>query len=203
MGNLNSFIGSGILEMYVLGMASDEEVNEVQEMAAAHESVRMEIKAISEALKVYAESKASAINSKVKPMLMAGIDYEERLKAGEVPTFPPVLNGDSTIADYSEWLNRADMIVPGDFNGMHVKIIGYTPEASTAIVWLQNETPYEVHTDEHEKFLIIEGTCDIDIDGDVHHMLPGSYMSIPLHAGHTVKVTSQNPCKLILQRVAA
>lgn len=203
MENLNSFIESGIIEIYVLGLASAEEVKEVEEMAASYALVHKEIEAIRETLKVYAESKANAINVTIKPMLLAGIDYEERLKNGEPQTFPPILNNHSVIEDYMEWLIRKDMVMPNDFKGIHVKIIGYTPEASTAIVWLQNETPYEVHTDEHEKFLIIEGTCDIDIDGTIHSLIPGNYLSIPLHAGHVVKVTSEIPCKLILQRVAA
>jgi mannose-6-phosphate isomerase-like protein (cupin superfamily) len=203
MKDLDLFIESGILEIYVLGLGSAEEVKEVEEMAALHKSVRKEIEAISETLKIYAESKANAVNGNVKPMLLASIDYEERLKSGEQPGFPPILNEDSTIQDYTEWLNRKDMVMPDAFNGTHVKIIGYTPEASTAIVWIQNETPYEVHTDEHEKFLIVEGTCDIDIDGTVHSLVPGNYLGIPLHAGHVVKVTSKTPCKLILQRVAA
>lgn len=203
MKDLNSFIESGILEIYVLGLASGAEVREVEEMAAAYDLVRKEIDAITEALKLYSESKAQAVNGTLKPMLLAGIDYEERLKNGELQTFPPILNNSSTIEDFSEWLNRKDMAMPDDFNGMHVKIIGYTPEASTAIVWIQNETPYEVHTDEHEKFLIVEGTCDIDIDGNIHSLVPGNYLSIPLHAGHVVKVTSKIPCKVILQRVAA
>lgn len=203
MRNLDSFIDSGILEIYVLGLASAEEAKEVEEMASSYELVRKEIKTISETLKVYAQSKANTINGTIKPMLLAGIDYEERLKNGEQAAFPPILNDSSVIADYREWLNRKDMILPADFSGIHVKIIGYTPEASTAIVWIQSETPYEVHTDEHEKFLIVEGTCNIDIDGNVHSLVPGNYLSIPLYAGHTVKVTSKIPCKVILQRVAA
>jgi len=203
MKNLNSFIESGILEIYVLGLASPEENKEVEEMAANYEDVRKEIDAITKTLKVYAESKASPVNSTIKPMFLASVDYEERLKGGEQQAFPPILNENSVIGDYSEWINRKDMVIPADFNGMHVKIIGYTLEASTAIVWIQDETPYEVHTDEHEKFLILEGTCDIDIDGEIHSLVPGSYLSIPLHAGHVVRVTSKTPCKLILQRVAA
>src|SRR5579863_6060280 len=110
MENINSFIESGILEMYVLGMASDEEVKEVEEMAARHELVRKEIEAISETLKAYAESKANALTGTIKPMLLAGIDYEERLKNGEVPSSPPVLNNNSKKEDYVEWLNRRDMV---------------------------------------------------------------------------------------------
>jgi mannose-6-phosphate isomerase-like protein (cupin superfamily) len=203
MKSLDSFIESGILEIYVLGLATPEEVKEVEEMRDAHESISKEIEAISETLKVYAESNANSINSTIKPMLLAGIDYEERLKKGEQLSFPPILNNNSSIQDYHEWVSREDMVKPDDFDGTFIKIIGFTPEVSTAIVWVQNETPYEVHTDEHEKFLILEGTCDIDIDGQVHKLIPGDYLSIPLHAGHVVRVTSDIPCKLILQRVAA
>jgi len=203
MENIDSFILSGILETYVLGMASAEEVKQVEEMSYTYKEVKKKIEEISETLKAYAESYSKAPNSTIKPMIMASIDYEERLKSGEQPSFPPILNNNSTIEDYMEWTSRKDMMLPDDFNDIYLKIIGYTPQASTAIAWLKSETPYEVHTDEHEKFLILEGTCDIDIDGDIHSLIPGDYLSIPLHAGHVVRVTSQIPCKLILQRVAA
>src|SRR6185312_7594930 len=203
MENIDSFILSGILETYVLGMASAEEVKQVEEMSYTYKEGKKKIEEISETLKAYAESYSKAPNSTIKPMIMASIDYEERLKSGEQPSFPPILNNNSTIEDYMEWTSRKDMMLPDDFNDIYLKIIGYTPQASTAIAWLKSETPYEVHTDEHEKFLILEGTCDIDIDGDIHSLIPGDYLSIPLHAGHVVRVTSQIPCKLILQRVAA
>lgn len=203
MENIESFIRSGILEIYVLGMASAEEVQQVEEMAHAHEEIKRKIEEISEALKIYAESYSVAPNPTIKPLIMASIDYEERLKSGEQPAFPPILNDNSTIEDYREWTSRKDMVLPDDFDGIYLKIIGYTPQASTAIAWLKSETPYEVHTNEHEKFLVLEGTCDIDIDGKIHSLIPGDYLSIPLHAGHVVRVTSTIPCKLILQRVAA
>ena len=63
--------------------------------------------------------------------------------------------------------------------------------------------PAEVHDNEYEKFLIIEGTCDITVDEDVYSLVPGDYFSIPLYKSHNIKVTSTIPCKAILQRLAA
>jgi mannose-6-phosphate isomerase-like protein (cupin superfamily) len=203
METIESFIESGILEMYVLGIASAEEIKQVEEMAFMYPELTRKIQEISETLKVYAEAYSTAPNATIKPMILASVDYMKRLKNGEQPSFPPILNDNSTIRDYSEWLNRKDITLPEDFYQIYVKLIGYTPQASTAVVWIQSETPYEVHTDEHEKFLILEGTCDINIDGKIRSLVPGDYLSIPLHAGHTVKVTSSIPCKVILQRVAA
>lgn len=203
MQDIGSFIASGILEMYVLGMASLEETKQVEEMAAAHKEVRQEIESIYASLKLYAEFDIKVPNIDVKALILAMVDYEERLKSGEQPTFPPILNDNSTIADYSQWIKRKDMVMPDNFDQLYVKIIGYTPEAISAIVWIQSETPYEVHTNEYERFLIVEGTCDVNIDGKIHSLVPGNYLQIPLHAGHIVKVTSKTPCKVILQRVAA
>ena len=64
-------------------------------------------------------------------------------------------------------------------------------------------SPIEVHTNELESFLILEGTCDITIGEEVHHLVTGDFISIPLHIGHSLIVTSNIPCKVILQRVAA
>lgn len=203
MNEIDKYINSGILEMYVLGMTNLEETNEVNEMATLHKQVRDEIEEISKTLQISSANTDKKPNPSIKPFILAVIDYTERLKAGEEPTFPPLLNKDSKIIDFKQWINREDMVLPDDFENMYAKIIGYTPQATTAIAWIKKMTPFEIHHNELERFLIIEGTCDISIGEDVYHMVAGDFIAIPLYIGHSLEVTSDIPCKVILQRVAA
>ena len=48
----------------------------------------------------------------------------------------------------------------------------------------------------------MEGTCTITIEDEIHQLVPGNVLSIPLYKNHTVVVTSEIPCKVILQRIA-
>lgn len=196
------YIDSGILEQYVLGCTSTEESMEVERRAAQDAAIKQEIALISAALLTYAGCDAIEPNPVIKPFLMATIDYTERLKNGEPASFPPLLNEGALIADYAPWLNRSDMVTPGTAD-VYAKIIGYTPEVISAIVWIKDYAPQEVHDNEYEKFLIVEGTCEIMVGDDVHALQPGDYFQIPLHKTHLVKVTSAIPCKVILQRLAA
>ena len=198
------YIDSGILENYVMGMASHSEREEVEMMAAANPDIRQEIDAISDALEEYALDHALQPSPVVKPLLMATIDYAERIKSGEPISFPPVLHENSRPADYATWLNRPDLDFSGsDEDNLFTKIIGYTPEMMTAIVWIKEESPKEIHNHDHERFLIIEGTCDILVGDKSNHLVPGDYFDTPLHEYHMVKVTSYIACKAILQRAAA
>ncbi len=203
MDKIKEYINSGILEMYVLGMTSLEETEEVMNMASLYEEVRAEIEEISKALEVNSANTSKKPNPTVKPYLMAVVDYTERLKAGETVTFPPLLNKDSKIVDFDQWTSREDMTLPTDAEEMYAKIIGYTPEATTTIAWIKKMTPFEIHHNEFERFLILEGTCDISIGDEVHQMMAGDFIAIPLYIGHSLVVTSDIPCKVILQRVAA
>ena len=196
------FIDSGILEQYVFGTASTTELEEVERMAAADPLIQSEINTICEALEIQAMANAIEPGPEVKLFLMAEINYTERLKNGEPVTTPPLLHQQSTIKDYADWLNRDDMRYEGTEN-LFAKIIGYTPEAVTAIVWIKENTPPEIHDDEYESFLIVEGTCDILVGDEINHLVPGDYFAIPLYKNHIVKVTSTTPCKIILQRMAA
>lgn len=114
-----------------------------------------------------------------------------------------MLHKGSKISDYAEWLDRPDLQLDTELIDFHAHIIGDTPEAVTAIVWLKDDAPAETHTTEHERFLILEGACDITITGTTHSLKPGDALFIPLHASHHVTVTSPYPCKIILQRAAA
>ena len=202
MFSVSKYIETGILELYVLGIASDEERNDVERLALEHVEIREEIEEIKVSIEVYGDAYKLEPNPVIKPFLMATIDYTERLKSGEPPSAPPLLTENSAVADYNQWLNRPDM-VSADTEDVFAKIIGYTPEATTAIVWLKDYAPHEVHDNEYERFLIVEGTCDIIVEDEINQLVPGDYFAIPLHKKHMIKVTSSIPCKVILQRVAA
>ncbi|MEO8819572.1 MAG: cupin domain-containing protein [Ginsengibacter sp.] len=198
------FIDSGILEQYVMGLASRQEREEVEMMAEANRDIRMEIDEICDVLEKYALAHSIEPSRVIKPMLMATIDYSERIKNGEPISFPPPLHKNSKPEDYSSWLNRPDLVFSGsDEDNIFAKIIGHTTEMTTAILWIKQDAPREIHNEEHESFLILEGTCDIVVGNKTNHLVPGDYFSIPLHEYHQVKVTSSIICKAILQRLAA
>jgi len=204
MKDIGGYIESGIIEAYVLGMATSEEMVEVETYAATFPEVEEAINEFSESLELQARANAIAPNPIIKPLLMATLDYMSRMEQGETPSFPPDLSESSTPQDFDEWLNREDMVLPSYSTDLYAKIIAYTPQVTTAIVWITEMAPQEVHHNEYEKFLIVEGTCAITIsDEDEHHLKPGDFLAIPLYKNHTVKVTSNHPCKVILQRVAA
>lgn len=203
MQQVQNFIESGLLEMYVLGIASAEQEKEVSLMLGKHPEIAAEIKNIENSLLQYAVQNEVLPDETIKPFLQATIDYAERIKNGEAVSFPPVINNTSSIYEYKQWLDREDMKAPEVLPDLYAKIIGYTPAATTAIVWIKQMAPQEVHHNEFEKFLIVEGSCDITIGGDIHKLSAGDTLSIPLHLPHVVKVTSAIPCKVILQRIAA
>jgi mannose-6-phosphate isomerase-like protein (cupin superfamily) len=201
--DIKEYILSGILEQYVLGTISKEEAIEVEQAAAKYPEVRKEIAEISKAIEQFAMANAVQPSRNLKPFVLATIEYMERMENGETPSFPPLLNETSKLSDFDTWLNREDMVLPAEVEDTYAKIIGYTPKQKTAIIWIMDSTPPELHHDEYEKFLIVEGTCNITIDENIYPLVPGDYFQIPLHKTHIVKVTSKTPCKVILQRIAA
>jgi len=203
MNNISEYIASGIIESYVLGLATPDEIKEVENMSANHPEIREAIVRFSETVEQQSMANAIAPDPIIKPMVMATVDFIGRMEKGETPSFPPVLNEQSTVADYAEWLERDDMMLTADFDNIYAKIIGFTPETTTVIVWIKEIAPQEVHNDEYEKFLIVEGTCNIIIEEKVYSLVPGDYLAIPLHKKHFVEVTSNVCCKAIMQRVAA
>lgn len=200
MINIEEYIHSGILELYVLGLTSAEETLQVNELLL-HPEIQKEVTDICSTLKTLNASIAP--NESIKPLIFAIIDYTERLQAGEQPEFPPVLNPNSKVSDYEQWLSRKDMVSATTTENAFAKIIGFTPTGTTAIVWLVNYMPSEIHDSELERFLIVEGSCDVNFNDTTYSLKAGDYLEIPLHVHHTIKVTSSIPCKLIQQRIAA
>ena len=203
MKKVEEFINSGILEMYVIGSATVDEIKEVEHMLSISSEVKEELAKIEAALETYADQYAIDPDLSVRPFLMAAIDYTERLQNGELAEKAPMLNEQSQISEFSQWISRPDMKLPDDFENYFAKIISYTPEAITAIVWINDSVPAEKHDHEFERFLILEGSCEITVGEKMYTLEVGDYFGVPLHLSHHLKITSSFPCKVILQRVAA
>lgn len=194
---------SGLLELYALGLLVGDECALVEKALASDPMLKAELAQIEEAYRVIAEANAVTPNPTIKPLLMAKVDYMDRLRNGEIPESVPVLGPESKISQFQQWLDRDDMQLSPAFSETQVTIISNEPDKMTAIVWLKSGAPPETHVTEYEKFLIVDGTCDLTVGTNIHALRPGDYLSIPLHISHNVRVTSHVPCKIILQRQKA
>lgn len=197
------FILSGILEMYAVGNASEEEILEVEKMCSLFPEVLVELNEISCALESYGSVYSVAPDITLKPAIFSTIDFIERMKNGEVPANPPVLTNNSAIIDYQEWINRPDMVLTDDFEGIFAKVIAHNKNMSMAIVWLRDGSPMETHYDVLESLLIVEGSCTVSIEEENYYLNAGDVIHIPLFKKHIISVTSSTVCKAILQRIAA
>lgn len=193
-------IESGVLELYALGMATDDQIRDVESAQAKYPIVAEELNQIHERIEDYGKAHAVQPPALVKTVVMAAADYMERLRNGEKFLEAPVLTENSKVKDFSHWLNREDMVLADVKESIYAKIISSTDDRTTSIVWAKDRLEPEIHSNEHESFLIVEGTCEVYIDDESHQLQPGDFLSIPLHTKHHAKVTSDMPCKFIMQR---
>lgn len=196
-------LSSGLLELYVLGDTDPQETSLVEEMLLLYPEIQEELNSIELAFEKLAMANAVQPDPIIKPFLLATLDLMARLGAGEKLIAPPILSSHSRIEDYLAWIEREDMKAPDEFDEVYAKILNHDQQGITAITWIKTMAPQEVHNNEYEKFLILEGSCSIHIEDSVHNLFPGDYLEIPLHKKHHVLVTSAIPCKVILQRIAA
>jgi anti-sigma-K factor RskA len=76
--NTNEYISSGILEAYVFGELNQEEVREVENMAAQYPDVMNEIKSIRDSFEDYALSHAVTPPAHLKNKILAAIQEQEK-----------------------------------------------------------------------------------------------------------------------------
>lgn len=194
---------SGLLELYVIGDLSNDEQNIIESAILEFPELKQDLFEIEKSLEAYAFANEHEVEMSSKPMLLAGVNYYERLKAGEEKIVPPSLNRETKIVDFNNWIENKSFQEPDSYESIHVELLSSTDHISTAMIWLKEGAPPEIHTDEIEKFFILEGSCDIFIGDTKHSLIAGDFLEIPLHIIHNVVVTSEKRCKIIMERTAA
>lgn len=199
------FIESGILEDYLQGVLSPETIAQVELMVALHPEVARALAAL-EAVHSRLITHASAVPppARARDRFLNFMEMEATSHHQEERIIrPPYLNASSKSQDYAPWTEREGIRPPEQFDNVFVIPVHADQDCRTLLVWVKQEIAGEVHLSEVEKFLVLEGTCMIDVEGTQYNLQAGDYMSIPKYRNHTVYVTSDYPCKLIVQQIAA
>ena len=97
MSDIQAYIASGIIESYLLGFTSEEESQEFESMLLQYPEIQEEVAVVSESLETIARTHEIQPDPTVKPFLMATVDFIKRMEGGETPSFPPILNENSSI----------------------------------------------------------------------------------------------------------
>ena len=195
--NLQPYIASGILELYVLDLLSQAEKIGVERMLKVYPILREEVLAIETDLENYAHINAIPPSKKLEKEIteiVNNLSIEQHISFEQLPRI-------NEYSNYLNWLPLIEPIKPNKIDdGIFNKVLQHNEQITQVLVVSEINIPEEIHDDELESFLILEGYCECIVSGKSRFMGPGDFMAIPLYEPHDVIVKSKQVIA-ILQRV--
>lgn len=202
MIDITTYLGSGILERFVLGDCDATERAEVEHLAQTYPEIAQEIQALQLSIERYAQSHAVSPPSDLRKRFKEIGKSSRKKKAPdsgvEENKILPELAETSSLLFWRTQVK--DIPPPAQYDNHYTHALAKEPNKRTYLAWLKHNIPEEVHDRVLESFFILEGTCNCFIDGEITEMKEGDFMAIPLHKAHHIEVTSSTSLKVIVQR---
>jgi mannose-6-phosphate isomerase-like protein (cupin superfamily) len=197
-----TIIDSEILTDYVLGACTEDERREIEMAAIFFPTVAAELASLRN-LDAFLVMRGA-----INPPVAARSRFLSFMEAAEMPTdgwslIVPPLSSASKPADFAAWVDRVkpEAIHPG----INLNAIPLATDDGilTLYVVLTEGLEEETHLFDIERFLVLEGTCYVELDNEKIYLNPGDFYNVKKYTTHKVVVTSDIPCKLIVQQLAA
>jgi mannose-6-phosphate isomerase-like protein (cupin superfamily) len=197
--NLNVYLKSGVLELFVLDLLDDAERMDVLDMLSRFPVLEKEVQAIEAALQQF----ASSIAIEPPPSLKVKIETALAAAAPQKQMDIDHLSLIDANSDYRNWINLVSAYYPAAFATDNFKEVlrsdnGVTQVLVVSSVDIDNET----HDDVYESFLILQGQCKCTVGKESFYLNPGGFTQIPLNENHRVEITSATPVMAIAQYVS-
>jgi mannose-6-phosphate isomerase-like protein (cupin superfamily) len=193
--NLQTYIESGILELYVLNLLHEQERAEVQDMVSKYPELNDEIEAIEMALESYAQIHA------VEPSFGLQERIERRIL--ETSTTALSLTPIDENSDVQKWLRFVTDRFPEALHAENFcEPIGEQTGLTQVLVVSSVDIEDETHQEVYESFLILQGKCKCTVDGHSFYLEKGGYTQIPLLTNHKVEIV-EGPVMAVVQYLSA
>ncbi len=195
-------IASTQLYDYVLGECNADEQREVEMAAAYFPEVAQELNALR-------DLDAALVMDAATPAPMAcKARFENFMDIADMPAdgwslVMPMLGPHSKPADFASWLDQVDPATIDPSLNLNAIPLEADEDKLTLFVVVRDGLEEETHLFDIERFLVLEGSCYVEMEDGKRYLQAGDYFSVPKFKTHTVVVTSEIPCKLIVQQVAA
>lgn len=181
--SIEEYIASGIVYDYCMGLLSEKEQQEVERMAGKYAEVREEISAVQTALEVRTTTAAKVPPAEMKDKIWGVLENIEKEKLAS-PDDLPIVN---KYSDANNWRRMVSHLIPlGVPEGMDVQMLRQSEGVTQMLVTSAVDVPDEVHENEIESFLVLEGECMCYIGDEQVKLSAGGYIEIPLHVHHNV-----------------
>lgn len=200
--NEKDYIQTDKLEQYCLGLLSAEEAVDVERLASIYPAIGIELDQLMQALADYVLSEPILPSPELKSRVMMTLS-----QLGEPPAFDlaalPLINAYSDVGQWQRTV--ASIPAPADYENIFSQVLHQDERVEQSLVWVQTLVDPEVHQEEYESFLLLEGRCECTVGDDLVQLSAGDYFAVPLGVKHSVRVLSDTPVKAILQlmKVAA
>ena len=187
---IRDFLESGIIEMYCMGIVSDEEKMLVETFARNHKEVQDEIDAVHKTLQNYALAEEKSPAHSLKEKIMAAI-------------LPPLLKENHELKIWMNYLKENAISTTQKFDQLLVMDLPSSEKQITYLAWAKKGIELEEsHESEDEYLLMLAGSCSFTFNGITQFYYKGDTVFIPKNTIHKA-VAMSSDMLLLGQRIAA
>ncbi len=204
MTDVKTYLESGIIEQYCLGLASPGEANQLMEFCQKYPEVASALQETEELLKVYISSFqkpfSRSFKEKINQQISENEVWQNAQLIGEEKQLQQYISISRTTDIEKVQAVIKDIQPPTEYDNIAAHSLYAKDGLELTLVWVKEIVPMEEHPHLDESFLVLEGTADCSIDGQIFYMKAGDFMRIPPESHHEVVITSSTPAKAIQSR---
>lgn len=198
MADSDKYLQPGTLEEYCLGLLPEEEARAVAQAISQSPELQQQVQETEAMLMKMSEKKGSP---ELKNKILQALKQTPAPAAINLAD-PPLI---SRFSDIDAWNAALAGVTPDtSVDAMKVYFIKDSPDLQLCLAWLYDSLDENEHqADEFaESFLILEGSCECNIGGQMIRLQAGDYLDIPSDTHHTIRATTPGgaPVKAIIQR---